>query len=78
MNKLLVANRGEIAIRAFRCASELGNRTVAVYAPEDRESAYRLKADKAYELGSRGHPVRSYPDPGQVVELATNVGADAV
>ena len=59
--KLLVANRGEIAIRAFRAAYELDLPTVAVYAPEDRDSAHRLKADESHELGVPGHPVRALP-----------------
>ena len=76
--KLLVANRGEIAIRAFRAAYELGMPTVAVYAPEDRNSAHRLKADESYELGVPGHPVRAYLDVELVVELAPRIGADAI
>ena len=51
MRKVLVANRGEIATRAFRAAYELGLRSVAVYTPEDRESVHRVKADEAYEIG---------------------------
>ena len=58
--KILVANRGEIAIRAFRAAFEVGARTVAVFPHEDRGSVHRLKADEAYEIGERGHPVRAY------------------
>ena len=59
--KILVANRGEIAIRAFRAAYELGARTVAVYPYEDRNSLHRLKADEAYLIGEKGHPVRACP-----------------
>jgi len=58
-SKVLVANRGEIAIRAFRAAYEVGARTVAVFPHEDRWSEHRLKADEAYEIGERGHPVRA-------------------
>ena len=54
IEKLLVANRGEIAVRAFRAANELGVRSVAVYAPEDRDSVHRLKADESYEIGVAG------------------------
>ena len=60
--KILVANRGEIAIRAFRAAYELGAQTVAVFPYEDRNSMHRLKADEAYQIGTPGHPVRAYLD----------------
>src|SRR5512144_668332 len=76
--KVLVANRGEIAIRAFRAAYELGARTVAVFPYEDRSSEHRLKADEAYEIGERGHPVRAYLDPEGIVATAVRSGADAV
>jgi pyruvate carboxylase len=77
-SKVLVANRGEIAIRAFRAAYELGARTVAVFPNEDRWSEHRLKADEAYEIGVRGHPVRAYLDPDAIVAVAVRAGADAV
>ncbi len=77
-SKVLVANRGEIAIRAFRAAYELGARTVAVFPHEDRGSEHRLKADEAYEIGEHGHPVRAYLDPEAIVEVAVRAGADAV
>src|SRR6188472_332928 len=77
-SKVLVANRGEIAIRAFRAAYELGARTVAVFPNEDRWSEHRLKADEAYEIGQRGHPVRAYLDPDAIVAVAVRAGADAV
>ena len=76
--KILVANRGEIAIRAFRAAYELGARTVAVFPYEDRTSEHRLKADEAYEIGERGHPVRAYLDPAGIVATALSAEADAV
>jgi pyruvate carboxylase len=78
LKKVLVANRGEIAIRAFRAAYELGIRTVAVYTPEDRGSLHRQKADEAYEIGEAGHPVRAYLDIETLVGTAKRVGADAV
>jgi len=78
MRKVLVANRGEIATRAFRAAYELGLRSVAVYTPEDRESVHRVKADEAYEIGEPGHPVRGYLDPVLIADTAKSVGADAV
>lgn len=77
-SKVLVANRGEIAIRAFRAAYEMGARTVAVFPYEDRGSEHRLRADEAYEIGERGHPVRSYLDPDEIVRVALQCGADAV
>jgi pyruvate carboxylase len=77
-SKVLVANRGEIAIRGFRAAYELGARTVAVFPHEDRWSEHRLKADEAYEIGERGHPVRAYLDPDAIVAVAMRSGADAV
>ncbi|MGI5167088.1 pyruvate carboxylase [Spirillospora sp. CA-253888] len=78
IRKLLVANRGEIAVRAFRAAYELGIPSVAVYAHEDRLSLHRQKADEAYEIGERGHPVRAYLDVDGIVATALRVGADAV
>ena len=65
--KVLVANRGEIAIRAFRAAYELGAQTVAVFPHEDRKSEHRLKADEAYQIGERGHPVRAYLDADEII-----------
>ena len=75
---LLVANRGEIAVRAFRAANELGVRSIAVYVPEDRDSVHRLKADESYEIGEPGHPVSNYLDAQLIVDLAVAVGADAI
>src|SRR3954447_2027388 len=77
-SKILVANRGEIAIRACRAATELGARTVAVFPYEDRWSEHRMKADEAYQIGEPGHPVRAYLDPDAIVEVALKAGADAV
>ena len=76
--KVLVANRAEIAVRGFRAAYELGARTVAVFPHEDRGSEHRLKADEAYQIGERGHPVRAYLDPDAIVAVAVRAGADAV
>src|ERR1700742_4085240 len=78
ISKVLVANRGEIAIRAFRAAYELGIGTVAVYAHEDRNSQHRLKADESYQIGDIGHPVRAYLSVDEIVETARRAGADAV
>ncbi|GAB3609524.1 pyruvate carboxylase [Humibacter ginsengiterrae] len=76
--KILVANRGEIAIRAFRAAYELGAQTVAVFPYEDRNSMHRLKADEAYEIGEPGHPVRAYLDVDEIIRVAQQAGADAI
>ena len=77
-SKVLVANRGEIAIRAFRAAYELGARTVAVFPYEDRNSLHRLKADESYEIGEPGHPVRAYLSVEAILRAARRAGADAV
>ncbi len=76
--KILVANRGEIAIRAFRAAFELGAKTVAVFPYEDRNSMHRLKADEAYQIGEEGHPVRAYLDVSEIIRVAKESGADAI
>ncbi len=78
ISKVLVANRGEIAIRAFRAAYELGVGTVAVYAYEDRNSLHRTKADESYQIGEVGHPVRAYLSVDEIVETALRAGADAI
>src|SRR5437868_7881177 len=76
--KLLVANRSEIAIRIFRAATELGLRTVAVYAQEDRLSIHRFKADEAYLTGEGKGPVGAYLDVEGVVALAKEKGVDLI
>ncbi len=73
-SKVLVANRGEIAIRAFRAAYELGIGTVAVFPYEDRNSVHRLKADEAYQIGTPGHPVRAYLSVEGIIEAAKSAG----
>ena len=78
ITSLLVANRGEIAVRAFRAANELGIRSIAIYVPEDRDSVHRLKADESYEIGEPGHPVSNYLDADRIVALALEVGAEAI
>ncbi|GAA2009135.1 pyruvate carboxylase [Brevibacterium samyangense] len=77
-SKVLVANRGEIAVRAFRAAYELGASTVAVFPYEDRNSEHRLKADEAYLIGEKGHPVRAYLSVEEIIRVALEAGADAV
>src|SRR5258708_22687812 len=76
--KLLVANRGEIAIRVFRSAHELGIRTVAIYSHEDRFALHRLKADEAYQVGKAGEPIKSYLDIKAIIALAKEKGVDAI
>jgi pyruvate carboxylase len=76
--KLLAANRSEIAIRIFRAASDLGLRTVAVYAQEDRFSIHRFKADEAYQVGHGKGPVAAYLDIESIVGLAKETGAEAI
>src|SRR5690348_16812652 len=78
VSKVLVANRGEIAVRAFRAAYELGIGTVAVYPFEDRNSLHRLKADESYQIGEVGHPVRAYLSVSEIIRVARHAGADAV
>lgn len=77
-SKILVANRGEIAIRAFRAAYELGAKTVAVFPHEDRNSIHRQKADEAYLIGEEGHPVRAYLDVDEIIRVAKESGCDAI
>jgi pyruvate carboxylase len=76
--KILVANRGEIAVRAFRAAYETGAQTVAVYPYEDRNSVHRLKADEAYEISADGSPVRAYLSVDEMIRVAKLAGADAI
>src|SRR3954453_10552785 len=76
--KVLVANRGEIAIRAFRAAYELGAGTVAVFPWEDRNSVHRLKADESYQIGEEGHPDLPFLLMEEIIRAAGRAGADAV
>ena len=77
-SKVLVANRGEIAVRAFRAAVELGAQTVAVFPWEDRNSLHRLKADQSFQIGQTGHPVRAYLSVEEILAAARTAGADAI
>src|SRR5215471_10119962 len=76
--KLLAANRSEIAIRIFRAATDLGLRTVAIYAQEDRFSIHRFKADEAYPVGQGKGPVAAYLDIEGIVVLAKATGVEAI
>jgi pyruvate carboxylase len=78
MQKLLALNRGEIAIRILRAATELGLRTVAVYSQEDRLSLHRFKADEAYQIGQGKGPVQAYLDVDGIVALSVEKGVDTI
>ena len=77
-SKILIANRGEIAIRVMRAANELGKRTVAVYAEEDKFSLHRFKADEAYKIGEGLGPVAAYLSIPEIIRVARESGADAI
>lgn len=76
--KILVANRGEIAIRVMRAANEMGKKTVAVYAEEDKLSLHRFKADEAYLIGQGLSPVGAYLSIPEIIRVAKMAGADAI
>ncbi|MEL6335234.1 MAG: biotin carboxylase N-terminal domain-containing protein, partial [Pseudomonadota bacterium] len=76
--KILVANRGEIAIRVLRAANELGKQTVAIYAEEDKLALHRFKADEAYQVGRGKGPIAAYLDIPDVIRIAKKAGADAI
>ncbi|APQ76823.1 pyruvate carboxylase [Clostridium botulinum] len=81
MNKfkrVLVANRGEIAIRVFRACHELGIRTVAIYSEEDKFSLFRTKADEAYLIGKNKGPIDAYLNIEEIIQLALKKGVDAI
>ncbi|SEP15320.1 pyruvate carboxylase [Salinihabitans flavidus] len=76
--KILIANRGEIAIRVMRAANELGKRTVAIFAEEDKLSLHRFKADEAYRVGEGLGPVAAYLSIDDIIRVARESGADAI
>ncbi|MEO0034313.1 MAG: hypothetical protein RLZZ501_336 [Pseudomonadota bacterium] len=78
LRKLLVANRGEIAIRICRAATELGMTTVAVYSTEDRFALHRFKADESYLIGKGKGPIEAYLSIDEIVQVAKETGCDAV
>ena len=78
MKKVLVANRGEIAIRIFRACTELDIQTVAIYAAEDEYSVHRFKADEAYLVGKGKKPIEAYLDIENIIQIAKKSGADAI
>ncbi|MGC1506627.1 MAG: pyruvate carboxylase [Sulfitobacter sp.] len=77
-NKILIANRGEIAIRIMRAANEMGKKTVAVYAEEDKLGLHRFKADEAYRIGEGLGPVAAYLAIDEMIRVAKASGADAI
>src|SRR6185436_18655166 len=78
IKKILIANRGEIAIRIFRAATELNIQTVAIYTFEDRFSLHRYKADEAYQVGADNDPLKPYLDMDEIIMVAKECGADAI
>ncbi len=76
--KILIANRGEIAIRVMRAANEMGKKTVAVYAEEDKLGLHRFKADEAYRIGEGLSPVGAYLSIPEIIRVAKMAGADAI
>ncbi|MFW6301671.1 MAG: pyruvate carboxylase [Bacillota bacterium] len=78
INKVLVANRGEIAIRVIRACKELGIRTVAIYHDADKKSLFKTKADEAYQIGQGKTPLKSYLAQDEIINLALNKNVDAI
>ncbi len=78
IQKVLIANRGEIAIRVFRACVEIGLKTVAVYTHADRYSLHRYKADESYQIGKEGDPLKPYLDMDQIINLAKKKKVDAI
>lgn len=76
--RILVANRGEIAIRVFRACKELGIRSVAIYSEEDKNSLFRTYADESYQIGKGKSPVAAYLGISEIIELAKAKGVDAI
>ncbi|OLS11230.1 pyruvate carboxylase [Lacticaseibacillus casei] len=78
MHKVLVANRGEIAIRIFRACEELGLKTVGIFAKEDALSIHRFKAQESYQVGAGKAPIAAYLDMDDIIRIAKQSGADAI
>jgi pyruvate carboxylase len=76
--RILVANRGEIAIRIFRAAKEMGIRTVAVYSEEDKNSLFRMKADESYLIGKNKGPIEAYLNIEEIIKVALKKGVEAI
>ncbi|RMA66294.1 pyruvate carboxylase [Ulvibacter antarcticus] len=78
IKKVLVANRGEIAIRVLRACTEINIKTVAIFTYEDRYSQHRYKADEAYQIGENHEPLKPYLNSDQIISLAKSKGVDAI
>ncbi|MBO6756901.1 MAG: pyruvate carboxylase [Roseibium sp.] len=78
IRKILVANRSEIAIRVFRAANELGLKTVAIFAEQDKLALHRFKADEAYQVGKGLGPIEAYLSIDEIIRIAKTCGADAI
>src|SRR2546426_542758 len=78
IRSLLIANRGEIAMRILRAASELGIRTVSIYAHEDRGALHRFQADESYLIGAGRTPIAAYLDINDILRIARQAGVDAI
>jgi pyruvate carboxylase len=78
IKKVLVANRGEIAIRVFRACVEIGIKTVGVYTYEDRYSLHRYKADESYQIGEDNEPLKPYLNIDAIIKVAKENDVDAI
>ena len=78
IKKVLVANRGEIAIRVLRACTEINLQTVAIFTFEDRYSQHRYKADEAYQIGANNEPLKPYLNGDQIITLAKSKNVDAI
>lgn len=78
ITKILVANRGEIAIRVFRAAHEMGIRTVGIYSNEDAGQMHRQKADESYLIGAGKKPVEAYLSIDEIIQIAQQHGVDGM
>lgn len=78
IKKVLVANRGEIAIRIFRACTEINIKTIGIYTFEDRYSLHRYKADESYQIGEDNEPLKPYLNIAAIIKVALENGADAI
>jgi pyruvate carboxylase len=78
IKKVLVANRGEIAIRIFRACAEINVKTVGIYTYEDRYSLHRYKADESYQIGNDNQPLKPYLEIDAIIKIALENNVDAI